>query len=167
VDGDDTRLRLARRLSEIETAPDASDGNVMLIDGIESPMMFITSFRMIIHEDLSDVTPPVPAWYPQDTAVQNCLVSAYHARQVSHPCSLALDQFQKFKESNLLKHITIYHYVYVIIAMIPFMSLIVLVCCLSDTVEEDDEDSLGDEYVSMTESIKMNGAYTAVPLRVV
>jgi len=157
---DATRLKLARRLSEVQTDPESTDGNVILINGIESPMMFITSFRMIINEDSTDIAPPMAGPFPNDGALQNCLWSAYSNRQVSHSCSRALDEFQMSKDAILLKHI-------IFIFLLVFLSLSVLNLYGNDDEEWNDEDSLGNEYHEIGESIKRNGAYIAVPLRVV
>ena len=44
--------------------------------------------------------------------------------------------------------------------------MIALMFCCNDG-EEDDEEYLGNEYIEISDSINNNGAYTAVPLRVV
>jgi len=166
---DATRLKLARRLSEVQTDPESTDGNVILINGIESPMMFITSFRMIINEDSTDIAPPMAGPFPNDGAVQNCLWSAYTNMQfVSQSCSRALDEFQmsKSKDAILLKHnLSVNNNYPVIIWLLIFLSLRVLYG--NSDEERNDEDSLGNEYHEIGESIKRNGAYIAVPLRVV
>jgi len=170
VDGDTTRLRLARRLSEVQTAPESTDGNVILINGVESPMMFITSFRMIINEDSTDITHPMEGPLPNDGALQNCLWNAYSSRQVSHSCSRALDEFQISKDAILLKHITTLNSIKnspVTIWFFVFFSLMVLTFYGNGNEEWNDEDSIGNEYHEIGESIKRNGAYIAVPLRVV
>jgi len=173
VGGDMTRLRLARRLSEVETAPESPDGSVIFINGDAPEMLFLTSFRTIIHEDLRDSAPPAAYLQRQDDGIQQCFWNSYNSHLVSHSCSRAMDEFQMSKAPTILNHMAnldmiskaaFYAALFGLLVPLYFVAL-----CLCGDVEdeEDDEDSLGNEYYEINESINMNGAFIAVPLRVV
>lgn len=173
VGGDMTRLRFARRLSEVEAAPESPDGNVMFVNGDAPEMLFLPMLRIIIHEDVNEIAPPVANFQSQDDGIKQCFWSSYSSQLVSPSCSRAVDELQIFKEPTNFNHIVSWDmisYVTVCAALLALfapLALVTLMLCGVDEEEENDEDFLGNEYYEFSESANMNGAFIAVPLRVV
>jgi len=168
VDSNTIRLRLARRLSEVETAPDFSD----------VPMTFVTSFRMINFEDLPVPGRRVANSYSEGEDRQQCLWNAYHSAnpKVSFPCHNALYEIELSSPTRLYQIYSNWDYGARTNASIGLASALTGLIALigytmfneDDEDEENDEHDLGYEYCEMSESMEcesvdINNVYTGVP----
>lgn len=161
---DETRLRLARRLSEVETASDFSDSGTMMFI---TP--FVTSFR-VVYDDSANFAPPTSRFLTQDGDRQQCLWNAFNAGEVSHDCDATMRRLDLAAHNGLIDEYNSVVYdifslkiVGLIAALIVVIGYRTLICFEDDEDDVEEEDSeylLGDEYHEMRDSV----AYIAVPL---
>lgn len=170
VDNNQTRLRLARRLSELETAPKFPDVS----------STFITSFRSEFINDQPVASRQTMTLYPEDEDHQKCLWNARSTGMVSYPCEVALDDVAAKMLRSSQEYRDLYHKFRTNIAIGVASSIIGLILFMVLSNEgndycEDHEDDFGNDHHAMSESTKcdtneINQVYTGVPyvpLRVV
>jgi len=167
---DETRLRLGRRLSEVDQDPESSSLVVIPLYGTEGNELttFVSTIRIVIFEDVSHDVPPMLDPYFRNEVTKECLWVAYHAGEVSPTCSFTLKALEVSDVADLVENYTyLGNHLFLNFIFGFVAALMLFVTCYSPGCEEEEMDDLelfGNEYHEMSETNMMNGVYTGVPL---
>jgi len=175
ADGNETRRRLARRLSEVDQGPESPNVVVALPHGSEGiEMPFVSSIRIIIFEDMPDVMPSKSSTFLTKVDMEQCMWDAYHAGEVSYMCGLKMNDIEVSRSiigAEMLENIEDYEHVAKQLLLNFIICFVAISMCMftcyrsSDDEEEMDVlDISGNEYYEMSENTMMESVHTGVPL---